>query len=110
MNESIKGHTPGPWTLENRHDERGTPSGINVFSEAEATFICRMPDGASVQGGHAWPEQLANARLIAAAPELLEALSVLVDHAKETYPHFEDVRGQNDIAKALTAIAKAKGE
>ena len=106
MNESKDKarHTPGPWTLENRHDERGTPSGINVFSEAEATFICRMPDGASVQGGHAWPEQLANARLIAAAPELLEALEYIVGWNSGEW----DGEKARDMAKA--AIAKVKGE
>jgi len=51
----------------------------------------------------------ANALLIAAAPELLEALRVLTDHAAEYYPHFECPRGQNDIAAARAAIAKATG-
>lgn len=49
----------------------------------------------------------ANARLIAAAPELLEALRVLADHAQETHPHFESERGQRDIAAAIAAITKA---
>src|SRR5213080_987218 len=37
--------------------------------------------------------------------ELLAALKVLVDHAQETYPHFESERGQRDIAQSLAAIA-----
>jgi len=49
----------------------------------------------------------ADARLIAASPDLLEALRVLVDHAQERYPHFESERGQRDIKAALDAIAKA---
>jgi hypothetical protein len=52
----------------------------------------------------------ANAHLIAAAPDLLTALAVLVDHANEKYPHFESERGQEDIAAAIAAINKAKGE
>ena len=40
--------------------------------------------------------------------KLLEALKVLVDHAKETYPHFEDTRGQRDIKQAMEAIAAAE--
>lgn len=49
------------------------------------------------------------ARLIAAAPELLIALQALVDHAQETYPHFESLRGQADIGCALYAIKRATG-
>ena len=51
----------------------------------------------------------ATARLIAAAPELLIALQALVDHAQETYPHFESLRGQADIGCALYAIKRATG-
>lgn len=52
----------------------------------------------------------ANARLYTAARELLVALQVLVDHASETYPHFESLRGQADIRTARAAIAKATKE
>lgn len=48
-----------------------------------------------------------HARLIAAAPELLAALQVLMDHACEMYPHFESERGTLDIAAARIAISKA---
>lgn len=41
--------------------------------------------------------------------ELLAALRVLVDHAREQYPHFESPRGQVDIEAAIAAIAKAEG-
>jgi len=34
----------------------------------------------------------------------LDALRVLVDHAKETYPHFESERGQRDIAQAEAVL------
>ena len=45
-----------------------------------------------------------------AAPELLAALIVLEDHASETYPHFENPRGQNDLVQARTAIHNATKE
>jgi hypothetical protein len=51
-----------------------------------------------------------HATLMAAAPDLLAALKVLMDHASETYPHFEDTRGQAGIAAARAAIAKAAPE
>ncbi len=48
------------------------------------------------------------APLGAVTTELLNALKVLVDHAQETYPHFESERGQRDIARALRAIGLAE--
>ena len=38
---------------------------------------------------------------------LVVALAVMVDHACEAYPHFEDKRGQTDIANARAALALA---
>jgi len=67
-------HTQGKWTVEN--------SGNPYFD------ICiAAEDGGSICHITKWPEQKANAKLIAAAPEtkkqrdkLLEALKELVDH------------------------------
>jgi len=53
-------------------------------------------------------ETLANAHLIAAARELRSALRVMVNHAQETYPHFESERGQRDIAAAIAALRKSE--
>jgi hypothetical protein len=50
------------------------------------------------------------ARTPAANPGLLDALIALVEHALETYPHFESPRGQADIAAAWNAIWKARGK
>lgn len=46
--------------------------------------------------------------LHAAAPDLRDALGVLIEHASEQYPHFESERGQRDLAQARAAYAKAK--
>ena len=51
-----------------------------------------------------------DARLIAAAPQLLEVLKVLLKHASKTYPHFESERGQIDINLVRAAIAAAEGK
>jgi hypothetical protein len=59
----MAGHTPGPWVI-GRRGKR------NVYSSSVATPIC-MCD--SMQESSLEEEQ-ANARLIAAAPDLLEAL------------------------------------
>ncbi|HHR6166584.1 TPA: hypothetical protein ACS8GQ_003785 [Providencia alcalifaciens] len=53
-------------------------------------------------------EMKANARLIAAAPELLEALIELTESAKEAIDGLGDLSDAIDTAKA--AIAKALGQ
>lgn len=84
-------HTPGPWFITDRDELTA-----EVHSE-KGGYIC-TPDGATVS------EQIDNALLIAAAPDLLEALKQclaasfdgpLPDYARES---------------AAAAIAKATGE
>ena len=60
-------YTKGPWVI--RQDDESNPhSALSVYGNEPAGFVCRT-------SGNCGP----NARLIAAAPELLEALSELVD-------------------------------
>lgn len=100
MGEQAK-HTPGPWTIAaDIYEERfgiGGRDGVVVC----APFLRSGPK-VGVHG-------LANARLIAAAPELLEALSELADL-------MEDVRTGEYKPDSFTtqparaAIAKAQGQ
>jgi hypothetical protein len=91
-------HTPGPWTaigafIENRH------SGIAVCKT-----MCRLNDE-----GH-FPvesEADANARLIAAAPDLLESLKAMLD---DFCGYDMDKFDKELAAKAEAAIAKAEGK
>jgi hypothetical protein len=39
----------------------------------------------------------------------LEAIQRLIDHAGETYPHFESPRGERDIAEAREALRRLAG-
>jgi len=86
-------HTPGPW----RYEEFGP----NVIIKATKNPMLSVVHSLY----HESREQMeANADLIAAAPELLEALEALVlDESKEYIP-----TRLWDAARA--AIAKAKGE
>lgn len=87
-------HTPGPW-----HTVDSTFGNIFVESSSDGS-VCKVAQKKNM---------VANAQLITAAPDLLEALRVMVDHASEKYPHFEAERGTKDIQQALDAIAKAEG-
>lgn len=75
------GHTPGPWTLFDRlvQGRGGAPV-------------------AAVHGPHAY----ANARLIAAAPELLEALKAALSYADMEMHH-------ETVDEYWALIAKAEG-
>jgi hypothetical protein len=93
-------HTPGPWFVVNIGADDEPMMSVKAARIAgqeprHEVAICATGDS---------PQEMedANARLIAAAPELLEALEMLMDEA---------TTDQNLAAiKALAAIAKARGE
>lgn len=94
-------HTPGPW---NR-----IKGDRNVYS-ASGT-VCKTP--AILGGGSAATNWEANARLIAAAPDLLEALEdALSDY--DAWMKDADVTPNESLLawtnKARAAIARARGE
>ena len=89
-------HTPGPWTI-----LPNTPHFVRAMHPAEG-----MQPVATVY--HFDGELAANARLIASAPELLEALEAVLpdlEHYVATHGPGPDKR----LAIARAAIAKAKG-
>lgn len=95
-------HTRGPWTM---HDERAGAFIVTAGDRETGYPICARPSSI----GEKESECLANARLIAAAPDLLEALesgrSLL--HALATP---DDRVTQVAMRQIDNAIAEAKGE
>ena len=111
MERDMSKHTPGPWTCQKspaphdgQHDFAIHAAKAKVLAEAF---------GRDCHGNIINAE--ANAKLIAAAPELLEALEHLVDQSdKQNWAirlggslHPFDVKGA--VQKARAAIAKAEG-
>lgn len=91
-------HTPGKWKVEGSDN----PDGSNlIVLDEDGRVIADMCDSCGVEDCE---EAEANARLIAAAPDLLEALRDLHDACA----HWED---QDDpvLVRARAAIAKAGG-
>ena len=101
-------HSPGPWTIGKVSHKKQR---VDIDSLHSDPFV----------GHHTWRAMartygieseeekgsvvmLANARLIAAAPELLEALTDCVEHMHWTQP-----LGEAALKKAKAAIAKATG-
>ena len=95
-------HTPGPWIGAGPSFGDPLPRYTTEIvtewedEDGEALSICSLPFR------HHDDENEANARLIAAAPELLEALKELTGHINERFSG-----GVWDRARA--AIAKAEG-
>lgn len=85
-------HTPGPWTYQENSDVY-----THIVRGATNSLICQLAQSTHV-------EIEANARLIAAAPELLEAAMAFI----APFDGIEVVGG-SEIAKARAAIAKATG-
>lgn len=90
-------HTPGPWNAVN-----GTL--VQSSNQLAIADCWRIRSGVSPFDER---QAAANTSLIAAAPELLEALEALYSHPQK---HILPSSFQADMAKARVAIAKARGE
>ncbi len=112
MNTDTHTHTQGPWCIHRAYANAQTMTVAEDDGESWDFTHTYIAQGekiiAQVQQqskSHGWPavhsvdEMWANARLIAAAPEMLAALESL------THPMASD----EDLQNALAVIAKAKG-
>jgi len=94
-------HTPGPWKR-NADGFLASPKGAEVvFSRKHQLII-----------GDSTPETEANARLIASAPDLLEALARIEKLLTPTGEKHNNPALNVDLCAAIAsaAIAKARGE
>jgi len=96
-------HTPGPWAKEQWQGHS------RIWGEREKTGCVLIAEVLNGNGAHStWgTEEIANARLIAAAPDLLAELESLV-LSVESNPE-ELGKGHPDIIRAHALIAKVKG-
>ncbi|WP_123138887.1 hypothetical protein [Enterobacter genomosp. O] len=100
-------HTPGPWFI--KPVSNATVEGnLNIIQTESSTG-----KGYHVSYSASWDdnevtklEAQANANLIAAAPDLLEALQELIF----LYEHDEGCKELTEYKRAKTAISKALGE
>lgn len=103
--EKLK-HTPGPWKLKGLNPPR-------IYADEGKEIICQCDS----MGEMTQSQEKANARLIAAAPELLAALELLLPMAEKfcnNAGNGADGQGLAEhsvyVIQARAAIAKAKGE
>ena len=91
-------HTPGPWVADGNEDNAATW----VFDPSNKVRICTM---------RRCEQDWANANLIAAAPDMLAALSALADKIYKPGDAFGSIWTQlPEWIAARAAIAKARGQ
>lgn len=102
---SEQAHTPGPWSCAD-----GDASGFKTGSGGESILATARPSDdyfvlkiAEMDSNVPVDERTANARLIAAAPDLLEALQVIVTDCSQIWTAAEFPA----LAKAREALLRA---
>jgi hypothetical protein len=88
-------HTPGPWTAEKRKDRKIREWSIRAKS---SIHDCGSYELASLSGYDPHRDK-ANARLISAAPDLLEALRKAVE--RQGFTNDELIEARSIISKAM---------
>jgi len=97
-------HTAGPWR---------TFNGTDVYPDDGDTAAMKHIADCSMAGSIGGDEQNANARLIAAAPDLLDALQHLSDVYEHIWVQLSDgemaiVKGAWEVAERAIAKTRAK--
>jgi hypothetical protein len=102
-------HTPGPW----EDNGSGMIVGPLPDDDGDAPFVCDVCEHPGIEYTE---EQQANARLIEAAPEMLEELERAADELNQLAGYFEhegskfsarSCRARESAARAIIAKARA---
>lgn len=105
--ESRSKHTPGPWRARTEGTELN-PDWIAVFNSTGKWALATANQSAGIDR----EEAKANARLIAAAPEMLDALENAVqtiERILKTIPYVVPVSVSSAPGRFRTIISRAKG-
>lgn len=100
-------HTPGPWEVWDH-----TPGdGWHLVGppEGRGAFVAELPHIEWGQPGRPFSEQEANARLISAAPELLETAKAILPYFDLMWPPEESGNRARQREAMRAAVAKAEG-
>jgi DNA-binding FadR family transcriptional regulator len=100
---SAAAHTPGPWALLDRAEDSRILTHITNGAHIVCTLGTTRTDGS--------PNHVANAALIAAAPQMLEALCAALEAMGDAYDARDAAGTEGEMLhdQICEAIAKAKG-
>lgn len=90
----MSNHTPGPWQI---YTKRGYSENVRTITGTDHGILAEV---------YSYDE--ANARLIAAAPELAEALQAILVMPWTQYPNTRYLSKQEQVAIGLARAALAK--
>jgi hypothetical protein len=92
--------TPGPWTYERTGTWPDTNHDLGIYSGSGTGQVAKVE-------GYGFQSE-ANAALIAAAPDLYEALSLVLGHINCTHHFCDEDHHKMSFAMAQEALAKAR--
>lgn len=105
-------HTPGPWSIWKNSSRKQTAEGLrHMLDVHQGTLdnygraIANVISGGPQAKAHDYDDVMANALLIAAAPELLEIVRDMAEYGGA----MKYAEWRNLVQRADTAIAKATG-
>lgn len=103
--EAALGITPGEWVIMEFNGERCPFSIVTDSDEVAGNVVCNSPERTLTASLQYWP---ANAKLIAAAPELLQACREMIKHITET--DFDVCGTPDELLNKWKAIIKKATE
>src|SRR6185503_8907079 len=103
-------HTPGPWTASNPQEVKVKPRTHHIILKGPGLEnIALISSWRSVETEA--EEAQANAHLIAAAPDLLEALELILEARTQEKHLWNSAPGESPLHdRCRAAIAKARGQ
>ncbi len=101
-------HTPGPWQVWDAMEGNTAKLHVGIVQQNGSVRLASLPNMSAIG------EDEANARLIAAAPEMLEALEAITGLIRDCNNVYQNhaanwIVKQPSFAKAEAAIHKARG-
>ena len=92
-------HTPGPWQIDDCTP--GESTGLRFEVSTKDSVIARTTDG--------WKEAKANARLIAAAPEMYETMKAILAVVNDPGPIFPGTAIGDKLREVLAKVEGGEG-
>jgi hypothetical protein len=103
-------HTPGPWVYEFVGPEDDESLYIGPLDEETGRPAHTIFEGGCTHGWEGDGDPEADARLMAAAPELLDALQKIIEEFNPKRPEWHLMVSSEGQRMARAAIAKALGQ
>ena len=103
-------HTPGPWEVTGRNRLYISPISLQCQDNESGSSGSDIGKGSQIYTKRTIKEAQANARLIASAPDLLEACQYVVNYHREHDSGEGELFGLDFVTTCINAIRRATGD